>query len=69
MTDIGKKIRLARVVKDLTQIDLAKRSGISRQTIIAIERGQVTPTRETLVAICAVLGMDLNQDVPSLANK
>lgn len=33
-----------RLKKDITQIDLAKNLGVTRQTIIAIEKGNYTPS-------------------------
>lgn len=33
-----------RLEKDITQIDLAKNLGVTRQTIIAIEKGNYTPS-------------------------
>lgn len=38
------KIKTLRAVKDLTQQDLAERCGVTRQTIIAIEKGKYTPS-------------------------
>ena len=37
-------IRNLREVKNITQDDLAKAVGVSRQTIIAIEKGNYTPS-------------------------
>lgn len=36
---MAKELKIRRVAKDLTQKDLAKKSGVSRATISAIERG------------------------------
>lgn len=37
-------IKVERAKKDLTQADLAKRAGVSRQTINAIEKGKYVPS-------------------------
>lgn len=37
-------IKQRRVLADLTQEDLAKLSGVTRQTIIAMEKGNYTPS-------------------------
>jgi len=41
---IDNKIKEYRVRRDLTQEDLAKAVGVSRQSIISIERGRYTPS-------------------------
>jgi putative transcriptional regulator len=38
------KIKVYRAMYDLTQDDLAKKLGVSRQTIISIERGKYDPS-------------------------
>lgn len=38
------KLRVYRAMHDLTQEDLAKRLGVTRQTIIAIEREKYDPS-------------------------
>jgi putative transcriptional regulator len=38
------KIRQHRVLADLTQEDIAQKAGVTRQTIIAIEKGNYTPS-------------------------
>ncbi len=42
-------IKVERAKKDLTQEDLAKRIGVSRQTINAVEKGRYVPS--TLLAL------------------
>ena len=37
-------VQKARLERNLTQEELAERAGVSRQTIIAIERGNYTPS-------------------------
>jgi putative transcriptional regulator len=38
------KIKVYRAMYDLTQDDLAKKLGVSRQTIISIEKGKYDPS-------------------------
>jgi putative transcriptional regulator len=38
------KIKVYRAMHDLTQDDLAKKLGVSRQTIISIEKGKYDPS-------------------------
>ncbi|WP_421078500.1 helix-turn-helix transcriptional regulator [Methanothermococcus sp. Ax23] len=38
------KIKVYRAMYDLTQDDLAKKLGVSRQTIISIEKGRYDPS-------------------------
>ncbi len=40
------KLKVYRAMHDLTQEDLAKEIGITRQTIIAIEKGDYNPSLE-----------------------
>ena len=54
------KLKLARMEKDLSQIDLAKREGVTRQTIGMIEAGDYNPTLNLCIAICKELGKTLD---------
>ena len=54
------KLKSARALKDMSQEDLAKAVGVSRQTINAIEKGDYNPTINLCIAICKVLGVSLN---------
>lgn len=49
------KMKSARAAKDLSQKELADLVGVSRQTIIAIEKGDYNPTINLCVSICKVL--------------
>ena len=55
------KLKLARMEKDLSQIDLAKRVGVTRQTIGMIEAGDYNPTLNLCIAICKELGKTLDE--------
>ncbi len=54
------KLKSARALKDMSQEDLAKAVGVSRQTINAIEKGDYNPTINLCIAICKVLDVTLN---------
>ncbi len=43
------KLKVQRAIKDMTQADLAKAIGVSRQTINAMEKGKYVPS--TLLAL------------------
>jgi transcriptional regulator with XRE-family HTH domain len=49
-------LRSARAAAGLSQVELAARSGLTRQTVSALERGARQPTRETLARLREVLG-------------
>lgn len=58
--DIGTKIRLLRRRQKLSQRELAAASGLSRNTLSLIERGQTSPTLATLQKIADALLLDIN---------
>jgi putative transcriptional regulator len=43
-TELTNKLKIRRVLADLTQEDLAKRVGVTRQTILSIEKGNYAPS-------------------------
>ena len=53
------RLKSARAAKDLSQDDLAKLCGVSRQTISAIEKGDYNPTINLCIAICKALDKTL----------
>ena len=55
------RLKSARVAKDLSQQQLAELVGVSRQTIIAIEKGDYNPTVNLCIAICKVLDKTLDE--------
>ena len=54
------RMKSARVAMDLTQGDLSDIVGVSRQTIVAIEKGENNPTIKLCLAICRALNKTLN---------
>lgn len=55
--DIGRLIRGARVQKNMSQNDLALRSGMKQPDISKIEEGKKNITLGTLAVLCKVLGI------------
>ena len=55
------RLKAARAAKDLSQDELARRCGVSRQTLNAIEKGDYNPTIKLCVAICKALGRTLDE--------
>ena len=56
----NKKLKLARLERDMSQADLAQAVGVTRQTIGLIESGNYNRTLKLCVAICQALGKSLN---------
>lgn len=54
------RLKAARAARDMSQDQLAKAVGVSRQTINAIEKGDYNPTINLCIDICKVLGVTLN---------
>ncbi|WP_373214263.1 helix-turn-helix transcriptional regulator [Ruminococcus sp. 5_1_39BFAA] len=54
------RMKLARMEMDISQTELAKRVGVTRQTIGMIEAGDYNPSLKLCVAICRELGKTLN---------
>lgn len=55
------KLKAARAGKDMSQDDLAKQCGVSRQTINAIEKGDYNPTIKLCISICKALDKSLDE--------
>lgn len=56
----NKRLKIARIERDLSQEDLAKAVGVTRQTIGAIESGNYNPTLKLCIQICRATGKTLN---------
>lgn len=54
------KMKIARMEKNLSQLQLAEQVGVTRQTIGMIEAGEFNPSLKLCVSICRVLGCTLN---------
>lgn len=46
---------------EMTQAELAKRLGVTRQTVIAIEQGRYSPSLEMAFQIARVFGVPLDE--------
>lgn len=57
----NERMREARARKGLSQAELAKLVGVSRQTVNAVERGDYNPTINLCIAICKQLDCTLDQ--------
>ena len=55
------KLKAARAAMDLSQQALADRVGVSRRTIVAIEKGDYNPTINLCRQICRALGKTLDE--------
>jgi putative transcriptional regulator len=56
----NKKLKLARIEKDLSQQQLADLVGVTRQTIGMIEAGKFNPSLQLCISICNALHQTLN---------
>jgi len=56
----NKRLKIARIECDMSQDDLARAVGVSRQTIGAVENGSYNPTLNLCIAICRATGKTLN---------
>lgn len=55
------RLKAARAGMDISQDDLAKMVGVSRQTISAVEKGDYNPTINLCIAICKALNKTLDE--------
>ena len=57
---LGALVRKLRNDKQLSQVELARKSNVNRNYIGMIERGEVNPTYMTLLSIAKSLGTSIN---------
>ncbi|NBJ69827.1 MULTISPECIES: helix-turn-helix transcriptional regulator [Clostridia] len=55
------KVKIARVQAELTQQQLAKKTGVTRQTISLIEKGKYNPTLNLCLEICYATNQSLDE--------
>ncbi|WP_409297018.1 helix-turn-helix transcriptional regulator [Peribacillus sp. SCS-26] len=60
-SSLTNRIHVLRAERKMTQKDLAEKAGVSRQTIISIEKGNYTPSLVLGFEIANVFGVDINQ--------
>lgn len=61
MTELGNRVRNARIQAGLTQQQLADRTGVTRQTISLIEKGSYNPTLRLCLEICYAVSQSLDE--------
>lgn len=61
MNNKNLKLKAARVLKGLSQQELADKIGVSRQTISSIENGGYNPTINLCINICKILDKTLDE--------
>ena len=61
--EIGVLIARRRKNLQITQAYLAQLSGISVHALVNLESGMGNPTMRSLLAVCGVLGLDMNLSV------
>ena len=57
---MNERMKNARLAKELSQAELARKVGVSRQTVNMIESGGYNPTLELCIRICRALELTLN---------
>lgn len=57
----NERMRAARREKGLSQEELARAVGVSRQTVNMIEGGSYNPTLNLCIALCKALGKTLDE--------
>lgn len=57
---IGIRIKIERFNRKISQEQLAEKSGLNRTTVGYIERGEISPTIETLYKIASALDIELH---------
>ncbi|MFZ3054679.1 MAG: helix-turn-helix transcriptional regulator [Minisyncoccales bacterium] len=61
MAEIMNNIKILRAEKNMTQEDLAEKTGVTRQTIIAIEKSKYVPSLELAFKICKVFNKKIEE--------
>ncbi len=65
-SDFGARLRRARKNRELSQDDLASKTGIGRATIATMETGKQTVALHQLYALCEALSIRVNQLLPPM---
>jgi putative transcriptional regulator len=58
---LNNRVKLARLEKSMTQIQLAKKVKVTRQTIGLIEKGEYNPSLQLCIAIAKALEKTLDE--------
>jgi transcriptional regulator with XRE-family HTH domain len=59
--DIGTLIKTLRKKRGLTQVNLAKKLGMTQKAVCDYERGTAKPSRERLPKLSAILGISVDE--------
>ena len=57
--DLRNSVRKQRILHDMTQQELARRVGVTRQTILSIEKGKYTPSVALALCLAEVFGVSV----------
>jgi HTH-type transcriptional regulator/antitoxin HipB len=61
LTELGEAVAARRKALELSQSDVASRSGLARENLVRFERGQLTEFgSRKLLAVLAVLGLEMS---------
>lgn len=63
LESLGENIRLARLRRELSAAMVAERTGISRQTLSALENGTGSVSMATMIQVLFVLGLERDLDI------
>lgn len=55
------RVRVYRAIHDLTQEELAKKIGVTRQTVLAIEKGKYSPSLDLAFKIAKIFGVKIEE--------
>lgn len=58
---VGLNIRLERIKRGITQEELADMSGIARSTMGIVERGEQSPSLQTIAKIATALNINISK--------
>ena len=61
---IAKKLKAVRIAKNLTQLELSEKAGISANYYAKVERGEATPSLDTFAKIVKALGVKSSDILP-----
>lgn len=69
LTALGERLRLARLRRKVSQTEMAARVGVSRMTIIRLERGDPNVALGVLTRVLGVLGLEADLDLPAASDE
>lgn len=57
LAQLGARLKFARETRGISAVELARRVGVSRTTLQAVERGKPSPSMGTYIAVMSALGL------------